>query len=226
MISHSPVLTPGDPRLVARDMAYQTDRVLKGLTGARLRRYIFISLATEAMPPSLPRAFEPLWCREDAPPVAALWPDLSVRAHRFEQGAECLVLRLAGEIVGGLWVTFSDFTEDEVRAQYRLSHGWGWDFGLFIPEQHRGGRVFAAIWAAVRARLEVEGRPGTLSRIGDSAAQSLKAHARLGARYGGSAVFLSWGTRQWCWSSQCIGGHRTQDTRDYALFDGQKMVSA
>ncbi len=193
--------------LQPRAAIYRCNRLLRLLPGARLNRYVFIYQPLTGLPASL-RAFPARLFTVDDPQLAELWPETSLRADRFGQGARCLVIAAAQRLAAGIWLSDQRYIEDEVRAAYIFDPAFVWDFGLFIHPDFRGTRAFAGLWGAVADHLAQQGKQGSLSRIADYLAASLLPHARMGARSFGEATFLTLGSRQWCWSS---GLARRQD---------------
>jgi hypothetical protein len=206
--------------LTPRAAIYRCNRLLRLLPGVRLQRYLFVYQPVTALPKLLPQ-FPVKLFEADDDALAQLWPEPGVRAYRFGQGARCLVVQASDRLAGGIWLVDGQFQEDEVRADYRFGSAYSWDFGLFIHPDFRGTRAFAALWGGVAADLRSRNKQGTLSRIADYLAPSLLAHARMGAKSVGQALFLCVGPLQYCWSS---GALQHQNLATGAQFQFQPVV--
>jgi hypothetical protein len=123
--------------------------------------------------------------------------------YRYGQGAVCLAAFRDGKCAGFLWMLLGPYREDEVRCRYvPLPPGSAaWDFDLYVYPEHRNSLVFMRLWDEANRYLAARGVRWSLSRISAFNPGSLSAHARLGARRIGSAVFLSIGRLQICAAS-------------------------
>lgn len=134
--------------------------------------------------PSMPRGYS--W-RVMAPgEVAALGIDVGpkVQADRFTQGLHCIgVFDRKGELAGVSWLARHEGREDHFGVAFDLPPRCAWDTGLWVPEDKRMGRAFAATWAAIGEWLYREGLDWTLSGIADYNIPSILSHRRLGARH-------------------------------------------
>ncbi len=189
-----------DRGLTPRALAYRSNRLLSLLPGIALHRYVFV-LQPVASLPTLPRPYEARSFLSDDPMLASLWPEQALRAARFGQGARCLTVETRDRLVAGLWFIDQSYVEDEVRARYEFGPELSWDFGLFIPPAFRATRAFAALWGAAALDLAARKKIGSLSRIADHLAPSLRSHQRMKAKSIGQATFLTLGQRQYCWSA-------------------------
>jgi GNAT superfamily N-acetyltransferase len=133
----------------------------------------------------------------DDPLVTQLPRPPAVIARRFRDGAHCLAAIKGERLVGFLWFKESEYVEDEVRCCYRFDPTAAvWDFDVYIDPEFRLGRLFARLWDFANRELRARGYRWTLSRISAFNPASLAAHARLGARRIGSAVFVVAGPLQ------------------------------
>jgi hypothetical protein len=213
----SPIPAPG---LSPAFGTYRADRLIGSMTGIRLRRYLFTGLSVKDLP-ILPRGYQIERHEADHSDVAALFPDATARAWRFDQQAKCLTVTLNDVLLGGLWLATTQFDEDEVRARYQLGTASAWDLGLLILPEHRATRAFAALWAGARDWLSERGLGGSISRISDYLEPSIRAHARLGGRLLGSACFICLGDWQYCRSSLLPGAHASR--HEAPVFDFTKV---
>ena len=115
-----------------------------------------------------------------------------IKASRFEQGARCLGVYRKGALMGYIWFCFGKYDEDEVRCTYELAAAdrSAFDFDLYVFPEHRMGIAFVAIWHAANEFLHEQGVHYTFSRMTRFNLISRRAHARLGARCVGRALFL------------------------------------
>ncbi|HEY6817582.1 MAG TPA: hypothetical protein VI168_18750 [Croceibacterium sp.] len=106
-----------------------------------------------------------------------------VQAERFAAGLECLaVFSSSGELVGVSWIGSGSHEDPLFGIRYELPPLTAWDTGLWVPEDKRMTRAFAALWAAIGEWLRHEGLAWTMSSIADYNVASITAHRRLGAR--------------------------------------------
>lgn len=134
----------------------------------------------------------------DDPALAQLPLTQDVLDYRFGQGAVCFAAFNGAEVLGCLWFCFGTYREDEVRCLYRLqpAHMTAWDFDVYVSPPARGTFAFLRLWDEANAYLRARGARWSLSRISAFNPASLTAHARLGARRTGSALFLLAGPLQ------------------------------
>ena len=147
--------------------------------------------------PAMPRGYA--WRRLGRADLAAHTIDVGpeVQAARFAAGLECLgVFGRSGELVGVSWIGASDHEDPLFGLRYQLPPGTAWDTGLWVPEDKRMTRAFAALWGAIGEWLEAEGLAWTMSSIADYNVASLTAHRRLGARELRSVAVLRIGRLQ------------------------------
>ena len=81
---------------------------------------------------------------------------------------------------------------------FRIPAGTAWDTGMWVHPDHRLGRAFSALVAALGEWMGRQGVAGSYSRIADYNLASLTAHRRLGARMLGHFGVLKVGNWQWC----------------------------
>jgi hypothetical protein len=89
-------------------------------------------------------------------------------------------------------------------AQGAVCFGAGrasWDFDVYLRPDQRLGPGFARLWDTANAYLRERGVRWSVSRISAFNPRSLAAHARLGTRRIGSAIFLCLGRLQVALSS-------------------------
>ncbi len=112
--------------------------------------------------------------------------------QRFSQGSICLGAFKGAELAGYLWLHFSAYPEDEVRCRFEPTptHATAWDFDVFVAPKHRLGYTFPRLWDEADARLRARGVRWSMSRISAFNPASLTAHARMGLKTLGTALYL------------------------------------
>lgn len=115
-----------------------------------------------------------------------------VKVSRFAQGARCLGVFRKGVLIGYLWFCRGQYEEDEVRCTYRLvaADESVFDFDLYVFPEHRMGIGFMAIWHGANEFLHARGVRYTYSRLTRFNLASRRAHAHLGWKCAGRAVFV------------------------------------
>jgi hypothetical protein len=175
---------------------YLLDRLLRSVS-PRLGLYVYDLMvqpigAKPLLPAGLTRSLSFVEiCKGD--PATALMPAREeIKASRFDQGARCLAVYRKGELIGYCWLCFVRYHEDEVRATFELA--WPdvsvFDFDLYVMPEHRMSIAFMATWHGVNAFLHDRGIRYTFSRMTRFNLASRRAHARLGSRRVGRALFL------------------------------------
>lgn len=175
---------------------YATARLLEIATRGTVRviAYRFVAQPVPECGEPLPARAGTIELRRlqaDDPLVAQFPRPPAVIARRFRVGAQCLAAAKGGKLIGFLWFKESEYDEDEVRCRYRFDPNTAvWDFDVYIDPDFRFGRLFARLWDYAHRELRARGYRWTVSRISAFNPASLAAHARLGARALGGALFL------------------------------------
>lgn len=157
--------------------------------------------------PSLPARYlaQVRWLEvgPDSPELALMPPAAAVKALRFKQGARCIAVYRKSDFIGYVWFCFKQYEEDEVRCTYQLARPAvsAFDFDFYIFPAFRLGRAFATLWDSANEFLRSNGVEHTYSRISRFNLASRQAHARLGARVVGQALFLRVGPFELSWSA-------------------------
>lgn len=175
---------------------YLIDRVLRGLS-PRLGLYVYELMVQPITGRALlgPKLVRDLRFDEIGPghPALALMPAREdIKAARFAQGARCLGVWRRDELIGYLWFRAARYQEDEVRCTYHLQPAAAsvFDFDLYVMPAHRMGLGFMAVWHGANQHLHAQGIRYTFSRLTRFNLASRKAHAHLGWKRVGRAVFL------------------------------------
>jgi len=187
---------------------YGLDRLLRSLTGERVRLVSYFLVAQPVTEPANSRANKSsrITVRRATPEEARTLPfprPETIIEHRLDQQATCFVAFLEEDLIGFLWMVLGEYREDEVRCRFRpLPEGrCAWDFDVYVAPEHRLGRTFARLWEAANQWLREQGCHWTMSRISSFNTASIASHRRLGARFVGRAIFLRFGQAQLAWSS-------------------------
>lgn len=164
----------------------------------RWYRYAVIYLPRDGLP-AMPRGYS----AQQLTPDEALAIDGGTieefRRNRMRDGMTCLAVRnRKGVCVAAAWIGAGDCAEDDVELTFRIPAGTAWDTGMWVHPDHRLGRAFSALVAALGEWMERQGVAGSYSRIADYNIASLTAHRRLGARMIGHFSVLKVGRWQWC----------------------------
>jgi len=124
--------------------------------------------------------------------IARMPARTDIKLARFAQGARCLGAYRKGQLIGYIWFSFDRYDEDEVRCTYELAASGQsvFDFDLYLFPEHRMGIGFMAIWHGANDYLRERGILYTFSRLTRFNLASRRAHAHLGWRCVGRAVFL------------------------------------
>jgi len=177
-------------------LSYRARRVVAALPGMSFDRYVLVAVRVAALPPSVAAGLS-MGILPPALAVAAGLAEAKAADWRARQGSACLGVWRRDALVAVTWLTAGVFDEDEVFVRFQPPPGAAWDTGMTIAPAARGGRAFAALWAATRAWAEPLGLRWSISRIADYNLASRRAHARLGAVEIGRVSVLRFGNRQW-----------------------------
>ena len=185
---------------------YCLGRVLERVSGGRwqLYRYYFVAQQVDDADLAGARGGDIDIALMDAGSIGQIaYPrPAHVIRQRYAQGAFSLVARRQGQLAGFLWLILDAYQEDEVRARYRLlSSEAAWDFDVWVRPEDRMGWVFRRLWDEARRLLRRRAVRWSCSRISAFNPSSLRAHARIGTRRLGHALFLRCGGWQWMYAS-------------------------
>lgn len=181
---------------VAVGLLYVADRLLRSLSPrVGLQVYELMAQPVSAaplLPPSRSRHVTFAEIVSDDPVIGRMPARTDIKALRFAQGAKCLGVFRKGELIGYIWFCFGPYEEDEVRCTYELAvpERYVFDFDLYVFPEYRMGTAFASIWYAANEYLRERGMQATYSRMTRFNLASRNAHARLGSRRVGGAIFL------------------------------------
>lgn len=159
-------------------------------------RYKLIVVPADALP-DMPAGYSARMLSPDA--LAGFTIDVGAAAQRerFAGGLECLgIFDRKGALVGVTWLARNAHHEPGINVRYLLPENAAWDTGLWVPEEKRMGRAFAAVWGGIKAWLHREGLDCTLSSIADYNIASILSHRRLGSRRLGYVTIIRIGRLQ------------------------------
>ena len=175
---------------------YAIDRVMQALS-PHLRLFVYELMVQPVsdqplLPARLSKSLEVREIRRGDPDVVLMPARPEIKQSRFDQGARCLGAYRNGQLVGYMWFCPERYEEDEVRCTYLLSPAARsvFDFDLYIYPEHRMGLAFIGIWNGANEHLRRRGVDFTFSRVTRFNLASRRAHAHLGAKRIGMAVFL------------------------------------
>jgi hypothetical protein len=158
--------------------AYLTGRVPK----LRYARYRIVAIPRSALP-QMPRGYS--WRELNAEELAnhVIDKPQAAQARRFAQGLRCVaIFDRHGALSGVSWLGTGTHFEGDMPISFSPPEGSVWDTGMWVPQEKRMGRAFAAIWAAIGAWMDDRGRTWSISCINDYNVQSLLAHDRMKAQ--------------------------------------------
>ena len=183
---------------------YAIDRVLRRIS-PRLGLYVYELMvqpitSQPLLPPNRIRNLDFVEIGRGHPDLALMPARDDIKALRFEQGARCLGVYRKGKLIGYLWFCPERYEEDEVRCTYHLAEADRsvFDFDLYVFPKHRMGIGFMAIWHGANLFLSQRGIHYTFSRLTRFNVASRRAHAHLGWRRVGRALFLQ------AWSAELM----------------------
>lgn len=175
---------------------YLVDRMLRVLSATwGVFPYQFV---VQRIPeqPFLPPALSKNVCIERLMPTNPWLDKIAVPARviadRFARGACGVAALRKGRLVGYAWWSAVGYSEKEVCCTFELSEPEHavFDFDVHVMPEHRLGLGFMAVWHAFAEELRRGGIQHSYSRISRFNEASLRAHARLGAKNIGQAIFL------------------------------------
>ncbi|MDO9071928.1 MAG: hypothetical protein Q7U73_01585 [Rubrivivax sp.] len=175
---------------------YMLDRAMRSLSprlGLQVYEFMVQPIGSKPLlPPNLSKNLTVRPILKGDPEVAEMPAREDIKAHRFEQGAQCLGTFRKGQLIGYMWYARARHEEDEVRCDYVLAEPATsvFDFDFYVLPQHRLGLGFLGVWHAANQVLSAQGVLYTFSRVTFFNTASRRAHDRLGWRRVGSGVFL------------------------------------
>jgi hypothetical protein len=182
---------------LANAILYGCARALRGITSGwiRLHKYLLVAqpvAAHDLTPPQRGRSIQVHEADLQEVRAADFGRPPHIVEYRIRHRCRCLMARKEGELIGFQWFTLHDYPEDEIRCLFKISDppACAWDFDVFVQPQYRVLPVFSKLWDHCNGLLRAAGVHMTLSRIDAFNAVSRRAHARLGAREVGWAMFL------------------------------------
>lgn len=173
--------------------SYALTRALAPLPGLAWHRYTLVAVPRAGLP-AMPRGYQ--WEPVHPAQLASHGLPDEAAGFRAAQSMTCLGLFRSGTLLGVNWVKEGSFDEDEVYLRFEPPPATAWDTGLYIRPEARGGRAFAALWAATAQWLGAHRLDWSMSRIADYNYASVGAHLRLGGVRVGSVAVLRVGAMQ------------------------------
>jgi acyl-CoA ligase (AMP-forming) (exosortase A-associated) len=199
-------------------LVYYANRLFNWLKLGQINRYFYYRIETSNLP-RMPRGYEAAELLKGDRRLDAFVSDVGVQNWRFDQGCVCIGALLGGQLVGISWFAKNGFTEDEVRAEYKIGPSHVWDLGLEVGQEFRRTRAIAAVLGSLRLALEARGVIATFSRIADANIASLTLHDKLKGKKVGGAFFARIGQRQFCASRELDHMHVSKRVTDRPIFN-------
>lgn len=179
----------------ATTLSYALGRAAARIPGISWHRYRLISVPLSGMP-KMPRGHSVRELSSGELKTLVIDVPLDVQADRFARGLICLGAFDGEVLVGVNWLARGHYDEDEVDVRFLLPDDAAWDTGLWIREDRRLGRAFAALWAGTGAWLAERSLTRSLSRIADYNLGSLRPHERMGGKTLGMLAAMRLGPLQ------------------------------
>jgi len=105
-------------------------------------------------------------------------------ASRYSLGCLCVGLRRAGRLAGYAWASIgSNVLEDHDRYVMALGPGGAYVFDTFLRPNERGKGLYRLLMQRLQERLRSLGATRFFLTVDAFNTRSLKAHAKLGARW-------------------------------------------
>ncbi len=178
--------------MVSYTAAFITGRVPR----MRYNRYRIVAVPRHAMP-DMPKGYG--WRNLSAGDLSAhaIDVDSDVQADRFAQNLDCLgIFDRKDTLVGVSWIGSRHHYEGDLAIRFTPPAGSAWDTGLWVPDDKRMGRAFAATWGAIGAWLDSQSLDWSISCIADYNIASILAHERMQAKTLGHVTILQIGRFQ------------------------------
>jgi len=175
---------------------YAADRVLRRIS-PKLGLYVYELMVQPIggkalLPPNLAKNLSFVDIVRGDPALDLMPARPEIKQARFDQGAICLGVYRKGNLIGFAWFCFRAYEEDEVRCTYQLAQPdcSVFDFDFYVFPEHRMGIGFLAVWHGANEYLRARGIRYTFSRLTRFNVASRRAHAHLGWKCVGRAIFL------------------------------------
>jgi hypothetical protein len=180
---------------------------LARISGGRVRLVKYVLTAQPVVAQSQSRGGGSLAVTEvhAGDPRIALFPRPREEIERrFAGGARCFAAWHADAFAGFLWFAEHGYDEHEVCCTFRLhpDDRAVWDFDVYVDPGFRATRAFALLWSSALAAMHARGVRWSISQVNAFNVESKRAHARLGARQIGWALFVLSGRLQWTLTSR------------------------
>lgn len=121
-----------------------------------------------------------------------------VPADWERQGLTCLSVHDAqGAAAGVIWVGMRGGVDRQLNLAVQPPADCAFDTGLWVPDERRMTRAFAAVAAALGEWMDQSGATRSISTITDHNVASIAAHERLGAATLGTVRVVRVGWWQW-----------------------------
>jgi hypothetical protein len=153
-------------------------------------RYKVVAVPLASMP-NMPRGFTVRALSPQELSEHTIDVDAAVQSTRFAKGMTCLAaFNSKQQLTGVNWITGSPFLEDEVHMRFHTPIDAAWDTGLWIHQDYRMGRAFAALWAGTGDWMRSNNYQCSMSRIADYNMPAIRSHKRMGAINLGSIICI------------------------------------
>ena len=177
-------------------LLYSFDRVLRKLSPS-LGLYVYEFMVQpipedDLLPARRLKKYSAREIKKGAPEIELMPARPDIKESRFEQGAVCLGLYNATDLVGFIWFCRERYEEDEARCTYVLPDGdpGVFDFDVYVFPKYRMGTAFVALWNVANTFLREQGVKYSYSRLTRFNLASRASHKHMGWQRLGRAVFF------------------------------------
>ena len=177
--------------------SYALGLITSRLTHIDHHRARVVVLNRDRLPP-MPRGYTWRALSEDEVAERDWHLDPSAPADWQEQGLTCLSIHDARDAPAGVvWVGMRGAIDRQLNLSVVPPPDCAFDTGLWVPDERRMTRAFAAVAAALGEWMDQQGATRSISTITDHNVASIAAHERLGATTLGTVRVIRIGLWQW-----------------------------
>lgn len=118
--------------------------------------------------------------------------------YRFQQKAECVLLKKKEQPIGFLWLSKDKYQEDIICCDVLIPPMFAWDFEVRILEEYRLTPAFSILWDYALDYMAQKKVKFIYSRISTINNNSIRVHERLGGHTIGKIMFIRFGAKEIC----------------------------
>ena len=118
----------------------------------------------------------------DIKKLSQIYGDSEVFRKRFENGCECMIAEIKGEIAGAIWLQYNDTYRTNCEYIYRPESKLVWIFDAFIVPKYRLRGVFPFLISEIINYVNANAHEGVCGEIHYENQVSINAHLKIGFR--------------------------------------------